>query len=99
MLSRANGCFQLPTTLGKLKRKGEKKVKRDTTNDESLKGIVSYQIAFEKLLLLHEKHTGAWLIVRDITVNGTVLATTKFRDVYEIVTMLSPPILKKATDA
>ena len=28
-------------------------------NDAKLKGIFSYQVAFEKLLFLHDKHTGA----------------------------------------
>ena len=68
-------------------------------NGTNIKVIVSYQVAFEKLLFLHAKHTGDWLIVRNITVNGTVLAATQFRDFYEIITMLFPPTLKKTTDA
>ena len=45
-------------------------------NDANLKVIVSYQVAFEKLLFLQCKHMGAWIIVRRITVTGTVLAAT-----------------------
>ena len=74
--------------------KGERrdKKKQDTTNDAKLKIIVSYQVAFENLIFLDDKHTGASLILRGITVNDTVLAATQFSDFYEIVTMLSPPI-------
>ena len=52
----------------------DKKKEWDTTNDTKLNGIVSYQVAFEKLLLLHDKHSGAWLVVRGITDTGAVLA-------------------------
>ena len=45
-------------------------------NDANLKVIVSYQVAFEKLLFLHAKRTSAWMIMRRITVTGTVLAAT-----------------------
>ena len=64
-------------------------------NDANLKVIVSYQVAFEKLLLLHAKHTGAWIIVWGIRVTGTVLAATYFRNFFVIVTMLSPLISKQ----
>ena len=60
MQSRENGCFQVPTTSRKLKGKGETKKERDTMNDVKLKGIVSSEVAFEKLLFLHAKHTGAY---------------------------------------
>ena len=92
MQSRENRCFQLPTTFRKLKGKGRTKKKQYTTNDAKLKGIVSYQVAFEKLLLLDDKHTGDWLIVRGNTVNDTVLAATQLSNFYEIVTIVSPPI-------
>ena len=36
--------------------------------------------------------------MRGITVNGTVLAATQFRDFYVIVTMLPPPNLQKQSD-
>ena len=76
MQSMANGCFQLPTTSGKLKEKGGTKKEWDTTNDAKPKGIVRYQVAFERLHFLHAKHTGAWLIVWGIIVHGTVLMAT-----------------------
>ena len=40
---------------------GERRDKKkwDAMNDTKLKVIVSYQVAFEKLILLQDKHTGA----------------------------------------
>ena len=54
--------------------KGGTQKKRDAMNDTKLQLIVSYQIAFEKLILLHDKHTGAWLIVRVIMDTSSVLS-------------------------
>ena len=59
-------------------------------NDKKLHGIVSDQGAFEKRHLLRAKHMGAWLIIQGLTVTGTVLAATEFRDFYVLVTTLTP---------
>ena len=64
-------------------------------NGAKLKGIISDQGAFEKILFLCAKHMGAWLSVRGTTVTGVVLAATDFIYFNVLVTTLTLPISKK----
>ena len=52
--------FSTADHIREVKEERLNKTKWDTTNDAKLKVLVSYQVAFEKLLFLHYKHTGAW---------------------------------------
>ena len=63
-------------------------------NDVKLRGIISYQGAFEKLIFLCAEHMGSWMISQGAMVNSTVLVATGFCCFYVLVITLNPLTFK-----
>ena len=59
----------------------------DDSNNAKLKGIADDLEASGRCLIIRAKSTGSWINVRGITVTGTVLAATEFRDLYAHIIM------------
>ena len=87
--------FQLPVTFRRLRRKVVKKKTQDDVNDAKLEVIVKNLDTLNSCLFVCYKQTGSCLIIRCITVPGTVISAMEFHGFCVKITMLPLLTLKK----